>query len=573
MTRSSLHTLASAITIIFALNFSTTVAKHPSGHTKSAFMHHRRHSTDEMRQDLREALAAALGNDHDVQHTHLQALEKKLIPMWRSLPKSGTGNIDKPSLRFAVHRHFMQEHHLSIVGLEPAQFDTPHEEVVLLTEFAPQFVRDVLHEGSAETGYSLDDVVTMIAAIEQLLQGTTREIMLESDLWFRHSNPDSQDLLSKEDATRVLELYASAWMLGDFVDDSEDDESPEDIHEHWGDVLEFVEGQVEAFEHSRRFAKPDPKKGLVWSSFNPKFSFQDMESIAAQMTMEFGSYWEGECSRIKTLLVDMDTRETGRVPLKDFYGAATKGEWRFSESKSYLRQLGVLDETSRWHGPQLILTNYIQGPSNCIISADHYRVCCSNECEYILDEIEEAIGGPLADAEQIIGIVNNITVSLDEPEGLRVRGKMTKQLKEIASGNGGKVPLHGRLFAQWLHYVFPRDCPFPNRAGTAVALTPSQYGADHVASMDEIHNYVVEAQQTAQEGPVVEDEGMSQWSHEEEHLSHHTQVSEKSHTSAFLLLLFVSAVGVAGMFGIGKDDAPNAKGQPRHAPYFKAHAV
>merc|ERR1719261_923734 len=125
--------------------------------------------------------------------------------MWKSLPKNGAGNIDKPSLRFSVHRHFMQEHHLSIVGLEPAQFNTEHEEVALLTEFAPQFVRDVLHEGAAETGYSVDDIVTMIAAIEQLLQGTTRDIIDEA---YQHDGLSMQVLLDEHEATRVLELYA-----------------------------------------------------------------------------------------------------------------------------------------------------------------------------------------------------------------------------------------------------------------------------------------------------------------------------------------------------------------------------
>ena len=34
---------------------------------------------------------------------------------------------------------------------------------------------------------------------------------------------------------------------------------------------------------------------------------------------------------------------------------------------------------------------------------------------------------------------------------------MVNQLQSIAKEHGGKVPIHGRLFAQWLHYVFPRD--------------------------------------------------------------------------------------------------------------------
>merc|ERR550537_644654 len=28
------------------------------------------------------------------------------------------------------------------------------------------------------------------------------------------------------------------------------------------------------------------------------------------------------------------------------------------------------------------------------------------------------------------------------------------------------IPLHGRLFAQWLHYAFPHECPYPHMSGT-----------------------------------------------------------------------------------------------------------
>ena len=34
---------------------------------------------------------------------------------------------------------------------------------------------------------------------------------------------------------------------------------------------------------------------------------------------------------------------------------------------------------------------------------------------------------------------------------------MVSQLQSIAKEHGGQVPIHGRLFAQWLHYVFPRE--------------------------------------------------------------------------------------------------------------------
>merc|ERR1719343_1021992 len=40
------------------------------------------------------------------------------------------------------------------------------------------------------------------------------------------------------------------------------------------------------------------------------------------------------------------------------------------------------------------------------------------------------------------------------------------RLGEIAAKHDGLVPLHGRLFAQWLHHVYPLECPYPHEAGT-----------------------------------------------------------------------------------------------------------
>ncbi len=54
----------------------------------------------------------------------------------------------------------------------------------------------------------------------------------------------------------------------------------------------------------------------------------------------------------------------------------------------------------------------------------------------------------------------------------------------------GRVPLHGRLFAQWMHHVFPRECPYPHVAGTVNPLRPedfvAQKGMDHTISDGEL---------------------------------------------------------------------------------------
>merc|ERR1719343_490543 len=95
------------------------------------------------------------------------------------------------------------------------------------------------------------------------------------------------------------------------------------------------------------------------------------------------------------------------------------------------------------------------------------------------------------------------------------------QLEKIAATHDGLVPLHGRLFAQWLHYAFPHDCPFPHKAGATAKLTPGEYGDQHLAQSEDMRRHAEEANSSDIPITVGRDElqWMSQWSPEEELVS------------------------------------------------------
>merc|ERR1719464_1583363 len=146
----------------------------------------------------------------------------------------------------------------------------------------------------------------------------------------------------------------------------------------------------------------------------------------------------------------MDPHHTGRVPLPNFYSAALESEWHFVESEAYLRELGALDETSKDRGNQVIIPNYVQAAPNCIVTTDQYFVCCRNECEDIFEEIEAAIGAPMATPSQIVDVVHNMSSqeTLDDDFPPTLEGPLLRQLESIAKTHDGQIPLHGRLFAQ-----------------------------------------------------------------------------------------------------------------------------
>ena len=125
------------------------------------------------------------------------------------------------------------------------------------------------------------------------------------------------------------------------------------------------------------------------------FSFEDAHQVVGALTTTFASFWESVCQEVKTSLEAMDYTNTGRVKLSDFYGANVDGVWHFGESEAYLREIGAMDESSVWNGKQVIISNYIQGASNCIVHSEHYFLCCLNECEGIMKEIERDMNGSI----------------------------------------------------------------------------------------------------------------------------------------------------------------------------------
>merc|ERR1719265_2768124 len=194
-----------------------------------------------------------------------------------------------------------------------------------------------------------------------------------------------------------------------------------------------------------------------------KHTFEVAVSTVASVGDTFGRWHNQECMELKEVLLGMDPRKAGRVRFSDFYGVSS-GKWHLVEPLGYLRQLGALDETSVSRGPQVLIPNYVLSLSNCAEPSVYYSVCCINECEEILSTLEEKIQSPEASAEEIAAVIQNVeTSSMEYPMG-NLTLQLQAQLEEVAEYHKGKVPLHGRLLAQWMHYAFPRECPFPHKS-------------------------------------------------------------------------------------------------------------
>merc|ERR1719277_358382 len=91
-----------------------------------------------------------------------------------------------------------------------------------------------------------------------------------------------------------------------------------------------------------------------------------------------------------------------------------------------------------------------------------------------MDHLEQQIDSPTAKPERIAELVAGMgSASVQAPRNLSA--SLINRLQQVADHHNGQVPLHGRLFSQWMHHAYPLECPYPHAAGTSQPLTPDEW--------------------------------------------------------------------------------------------------
>jgi len=523
-------------------------------------------SSKAFQEEIMNAVGSMLGCGGEADRDHVESIRSVMMPMWRTLPKT-QNRIDRRSLRYLVHRYYMQTSSMMVRGFEPSRSvnDSHWGAADVLSQMVPAYVEAVLEsQHNTQHGFSLQDAVDMALMLDQLILDSESSLL---EGVYRDQRKPLHRSLSYNGLKQVLEAYMVKWMI---------DVEPEDhkiIHAnrtlaaevmpHYTQVMEFAEGRIKAFEYKRQMAGSSMMKSSTEDAWTMRYSVHDAHQIVGGITRSFQSFWQSECESMKSALVGMDAHGTGRVPLAKFYNTAINTDWRFGESESYLRELGALDDSSSWMGPQVIIPNYLQATSNCIVSRPHYLVCCVNECESLLSEIEVAINAPTALPSAILAVVGNMTVptTLDREEPPHVNAALKSQLQQVAKNHGGMVPLHGRLFAQWLHYVFPRECPFPHKVGVATSMTPTEFGDSFAATKEDMRKHASNSTALDITASVGKEElqWMSQWSPDEELMVDYSSELGISGQGRLLFIVVGALIAVGGFWG-GVVGFGNAKG-------------
>jgi len=421
---------------------------------------------------LRNASLQSLDEEDDNLETGLSNMMERLRPFYSVLPKNKYDRLSSAGVRYLLSRYFLRQHAWSVRGLAPASgsWSDPFP-METLAAWAPADLQKVVADHLHGRGLQLREVAVLATLLENRVHAEAVDTL--SALWRLHGLlPD--DRIDPALMETIVEEHA------------------------WFQIAEMNITELETLS-LKQLAKvradtfltlswPPTKRLLlniqkrVTRNTREKLTFEVGKQIVMRFIGKFGALQNEECLDLKRDLVKMESSTPGRVDIRRFHASAVdgKGLLGFVETAWYLRRLGALDESVK-NSQTVIIPNYINSPANYIASGRHFSVVCKDECEDLFGHIERRVGGPEATVSEIIAIVRSLGDGAAVLDGTLVNqlqegavvldDTLVNHLQEIAGIHGGQVPLHGRLFALWLHHVYPRECPYPALAGTASPIT------------------------------------------------------------------------------------------------------
>jgi len=465
--------------------------------------------TPELEASILQEIENVLGNSgRGMTESRLTRIEDMLRTTFQALPKNQQGRIQHVAVRYALHSYFVQRHAWYVRGLSSlGEENNGVSPTSILQDKVEEFVQGAFEQRLGARGLDLKDMAVLAATYENLVH---KEMMQRLDATLHVMGMTGEESMTSAKVDEVVDVYMMGYILNlnyTVVEQSQLQTvktSMMEIYPSWPGTQTFLRG-VQA--------------DVAGSSHKHYFTRADVVDILEAVFDQYGRWQDKECQYLKAQLSALEDRSigvngSGRVRLSAFYGSALRdGNWQFSESAAYLQQNGALDT----HGAdRVIIANYVNSPSNCLASSKYYSVCCINECEDIMDHVEHRFAAPVAAPAEIAEFIASLpSSSVAAPRELHPL--LTKRLEDIAHRYDGRVPLHGRLFAQWLHHAYPRECPYPHLSGTTKPQTVEDYMKQGqgvpVASKDEMV-VVVEAA-GPHEGESGGDE-CTEWSHHEE---------------------------------------------------------
>jgi len=402
----------------------------------------------------------------DVRHrveSRATRLEETLSKSFMALPKNERGAVRASAARYALHRLFVQLHGWQMKGLE-LRGDSWHHNSPMeaFGRRVPTRLYSLLHDRLENHGLDLLDLSIMGALLENIVHS---EVESRFNITLKALRLNTS-VIDRKVAFNAMETYLATYIIGRREEEEQLDEKSA------AKLILFTKAQMDRGLLYTRWGAAKDLLEKAADEITPEAATFETTTILAvleKVADQFFHLENEECRSMRDKLVVLEDHEgTGRVPLGEFYRPTMRGGVTptFSESEGYLAGNGALDETDA-QMQRVLISNYVLLDSNCLASSGYYSVCCIDECEGLMTQLETKLQAPTAEPSELLRIIPTMTVPTVSAN-YSIIAEHERRLQDIAEHHDGKVPLHGRLFAQWMHHLFPRTCPFPHEAGAIV---------------------------------------------------------------------------------------------------------
>jgi len=474
--------------------------------------------------DVEEALRNELDAQEAIPKLRLAKFESALAPLVQTLPKNRYGKMDHTTVQYALRRFFLDRHGWQLRGLhrlaaeevadeKEAQEESKRQEqkrqeeqelekktkksqvrgqykgtTTAAKETGPQstpsndeddrqggawvtgFLQSKFEERVGVEGADLHSVAALAASLEDLVRHEFSERMRM--VYSAHGTDVAEKLSFTEATDRLMTFFVGFLVAGNFSADSYEDLIEKrarfpTMYKDFDDAKDWFDERVSEELGSE-----------IYSFYGRKYSFAEVDAVATNIGDNYYDFNERDCQNMKTTLASLEGRKPGRARLSTFYNMTRYSHWRFTEKASYLKALGALDDTDP-STPMVIIPNYALAQANCLEASHLYSICCRNACESLMGSLEQELALSAASPSAIIDVVSKLSSdTIQAPRELSQ--SLQERLLEIADLHKGEVPLHGRLFAQWMHHAFPLECPYPHED-----VAPPESAEDWLAASGE----------------------------------------------------------------------------------------
>mmetsp|Transcript_9107 Transcript_9107/g.24774 ORF Transcript_9107/g.24774 Transcript_9107/m.24774 type:complete len:597 (+) Transcript_9107:70-1860(+) len=414
---------------------------------------------------LLDRFEEALGSgQRQATEARLKDITEALAHTFATLPKNERGAVGTAGARYAIHRLFVQRHGWQVQGVAPeGETWSSSSPVAALGEGVPGHVQDLLDKRFGSHGLDLHELAVLAATLENMIHA---EAIQSLEATYKVYGESTEGMLDEASTERIVDSYMQAYVLGHNMSEL--------TRQMVDRTYSRMDRILPLWQQTREFLRDVQREVAPGLS---AFSFADVTRIVEAVSERYGQHQDSvECEDIQQKLLQLEeVGGTGRVKLHDFYASVRKHRfWQFREHPEFLKQAGVLDDSDP-SSPRVIIPNYFNMPSNCFNPPTAlYAICCIDKCEALIDHVESEIQAPHATPERIVRVVSALP-SASVPANRTLHQELVARLERVAQQHDGVVPLHGRLFSQWMHFAYPRECPYPHAAGTTKLMSSEEW--------------------------------------------------------------------------------------------------